>query len=67
MSLFPDLTPLIKKTEEFTKVQQQIITLLEQSNQINTQILIQLGGKMPDQLNSLSPNSALLENQKKTK
>jgi len=43
MSLFPDITPLINKIQEFTASQahsqQAIIALLKQNNQLLNQIL----------------------------
>jgi len=39
MSFFPDITPLIKELQEFKNQQAQIITLLEEQNQILQQIL----------------------------
>jgi len=43
MSLFPDITPLTNKIQEFTQTQQQsqaqIIALLKQNNLLLTQLL----------------------------
>jgi hypothetical protein len=59
MSIFPDLTPLTNQITKFNTTQQQIIILLTEIKQIQTQVLIQLGGQIPPQLNSL--NSTLKE------
>jgi len=34
MSLFPDITPLIKEVKELNQSQQKIITLLEEQNKL---------------------------------
>ena len=46
-----DLKPLTAEITKFTQAQQQIIILLKEQLQIQQQILIQLGGKVPEQLN----------------
>ena len=48
-----DLKPLIAELTKFSHSQSQIIALLKENNHLQQQILIQLGGKPPDQLNSL--------------
>ena len=39
MSFLPDLTPLIQQIKEFNQNQQQIITLLQEQNQLLKQLL----------------------------
>ena len=54
-----DIKPLIAELAKFSQTQAQIIALLKENNHWQQQILAQLGGKIPNQLNSL--NSALIE------
>jgi len=39
MSLFPDITPLIKEAQEFNKNQQKIIALLQEQNQLLKELI----------------------------
>jgi len=39
MSLFPDITPLIKEVQQFNQHQHRIIALLEENNKLLQQIL----------------------------
>lgn len=38
MSLFPDITPLIKEVQQFNQSQQKIIALLEKQNKLLEQL-----------------------------
>jgi hypothetical protein len=52
MSLFPDLTSLTNEIKKFNATQHKIISLLEEIKNTEQQILVQLGGKATEKLES---------------